>query len=247
MSPSRAAAADTGTPLRLRLRIDVDDNLVVRTRVANLRAGGVLNVEGTTARPIVFGSIESRDGRLLFRNRSWSITTATVRFADPRRVDPFLDVVATSRIGDYDVTMQIGGPVSNVNVRFSSTPRLAQNDLLSLVAFGVTGADLKESPSTVLLSEAGALLAQNVLGVDPGSTGLRISTGSAASGRMGELQGFHGEERSISVCPEHAGLADGDSAGRVRAVGPDLISRASTIERVATAPTSCSGSASAEP
>ncbi len=198
LSPSRAAAADTGTPLRLRLRIDVDDNLVVRTRVANLRAGGVLNVEGTTARPIVFGSVESRDGRIVFRNRSWSITTATVRFADPRRVDPFLDVVATSRIGDYDVTMQIGGPVSNVNVRFSSTPRLAQNDLLSLVAFGVTGADLKESPSTVLLSEAGALLAQNVLGVDPGSTGLRISTGSAASGRMGELQGFHGEERSIS-------------------------------------------------
>jgi len=170
----------------------------VRTRVANLRAGGVLNVEGTTARPIVFGSVESEEGRITFRNRSWSLTTATVRFADPRRVDPFLDVVAATRIGDYDVTMQIGGPVSNVSVRFSSAPRLSQSDLLSLVAFGVTGADLKESPSTVLLGEAGALLAQNVLGVDPGSAGLRISTGSAAAGSAGELHGFPGEERSIS-------------------------------------------------
>jgi hypothetical protein len=124
------------------------------------------------------------------------VTSATVRFADPRRLDPYLDVVATSRIAEYDVTMQITGPVSSIAVRFSSTPRLAQNDLLSLVAFGVTGAQLRESPATVLLGEAGQLLARNVLGIDPGASGLRISTGSAGNG-AGELHGFPGEERTI--------------------------------------------------
>jgi autotransporter translocation and assembly factor TamB len=200
LSPTRAAAADTGTPLRLHVRVDLDDNLTVRSRIADLRAGGVLSVEGTTARPVVFGSVVSRDGRIVFRGRDWSVTNATVRFADPRRLDPFLDVLATSRIAAYDVTMQITGPVSDVTVRFNSTPRLSQNDLLSLVAFGATSADLRESPATVLLGEAGKLLAQNVLGIEPSVAGLRISASSSSTSAT-ELHGFPGEERSTAVGP----------------------------------------------
>ena len=156
---------------------------------------GVLSVEGTTARPIVFGSVESRDGRINFRGRDWSVTSAIVRFADPRRIDPYLEVLAASRIGEYDVTMQVTGPVSDIEVRFSSTPRLSQSDLLSLVAFGATGAALRESPATVLLGEAGKMLAQNVLGVDPSASKLRISTGASAD-TSSERHGFPGDERS---------------------------------------------------
>jgi autotransporter translocation and assembly factor TamB len=195
LSPSRAPAADTGPGLRLSVRVDLNDNLVVRNRIADLRVDGVLTVEGTTAQPALFGSVESRDGRIVFRGRDWSMVSATVRFADPRRLDPYLDVLATSRIGEYEVSMQITGPVSNIAVRFSSTPRLSQNDLLSLVAFGVTGADLRESPATVLLGEAGKMLAQNVLGIEPGAMGLRVSTGSSTS-TTNELRGFPGEERT---------------------------------------------------
>ena len=195
LSPTRAAAAETGTPLRLRVRVDLDDNLVVRSRAADLRAGGVVSVEGTTTRPVLFGSVESHSGRISFRGRDWTVTNATVRFADPRRLDPFLDVLAASRIGTYDVTMQITGPLSQVTVRFSSTPRLSQNDLLSLVAFGATSAGLRESPATVLLGEAGKLLAQNVLGTDASVPGLRLSTGSSTDTAT-ELHGFPGEERS---------------------------------------------------
>ena len=195
LSPARAVAVDPGTPLRLRVRVDLDHNLVVRGRTADLRAGGVLSVEGTTARPVIFGSVESRDGRIRFRGRDWTVTSATVRFADPRRLDPYLDVTAATRIAEYDVTMQVTGPVSEIAVRFSSTPRLSTNDLLSLVAFGATGAALRESPVTVLLGEAGAMLAENVLGVDASASGLRISTGSSTDGAT-ELQGFARDDRT---------------------------------------------------
>ncbi|HXJ80761.1 MAG TPA: translocation/assembly module TamB domain-containing protein, partial [Candidatus Methylomirabilis sp.] len=201
-SSSRAVAADTGPRLRLSVRVNLADNLVVRNRIADLRADGVLTVEGTTAQPVVFGSIESRDGRVVFRGHDWTVTSAAVRFSDPRRIDPYLDVVATTRITEYDVTMQVTGPVSNVAVRFSSTPRLSQNDLLSLVAFGVTGADLKDSPATVLLGEAGKMLAQNVFGIDPGSSGLRISTSSSSSAN--EVHGFPGDERSAVTPSQNA-------------------------------------------
>jgi len=202
LAPAHAATVDPTTPMRLRVRVDLDDNLVVRSRTADLRAGGVLNVEGTTVRPILFGAVESRDGRIKFRGRDWTVTSAIVRFADPRRLDPYLEVLATSRIAEYDVTMQVTGPVSNIEVRFSSTPRLSQNDLLSLVAFGATGAALRDSPATVLLGEAGRMLAQNVLGVEPSVSGLRISTSSSSDGAS-EVHGFPGEDqqRSPAVGP----------------------------------------------
>jgi autotransporter translocation and assembly factor TamB len=202
LAPAHAATVDPATPMRLRVRVDLDDNLVVRSRTADLRAGGVLNVEGTTVRPILFGAVESRDGRIKFRGRDWTVTSAIVRFADPRRLDPYLEVLATSRIAEYDVTMQVTGPVSNIEVRFSSTPRLSQNDLLSLVAFGATGAALRDSPATVLLGEAGRMLAQNVLGVEPSVSGLRISTSSSSDGAS-EVHGFPGEDqqRSPAVGP----------------------------------------------
>jgi hypothetical protein len=155
----------------------------------------VLTVEGTTARPVIFGAVESRDGRIRFRGRDWTVTSATVRFADPRRLDPYLDVAAATRIAEYDVTMQVTGPVSNIAVRFSSTPRLATNDLLSLVAFGATGAALRESPVTVLLGEAGTMLAENVLGIDPSASGLRISAGSSTDGAT-EMHGFTRDDRA---------------------------------------------------
>ena len=247
LSPTRAAAADTGTPLRLRVRVDLDDNLVVRSRIADLRAGGVLSVEGTTARPVVFGSVESRDGRIVFRGRDWSVTNATVRFADPRRLDPFLDVLATSRIGEYDVTMQITGPVSNVTVRFSSTPRLSQNDLLSLVAFGATGADLRESPATVLLGEAGKLLAQNVLGIEPSVAGAahqhrllgRQRDRAARLPRRGAIDG----RRPLA---EHARRRERRRCASSTSSWPPSICPASTTATAVTAPTSCSASASGE-
>jgi translocation and assembly module TamB len=200
LAPGREAA-DTGPPLRLRVRVDLDDNLVVKNRTADLRAGGVLSVEGTASHPVIFGYVRSRDGRVVFRGRDWTVTNAAVRFADPRRVDPFLDVIATSRIGEYDVTMHITGPASDLAVRLSSTPRLSQNDLLSLVAFGATGADLKESPATVLLGEAGKLLARNVFGIEPSVTGLRVSTGSSADTTTEVRGGFPGEDRSTTTGP----------------------------------------------
>jgi translocation and assembly module TamB len=215
LSSSRAPVEDSGPVLRLQLRVNLDDNLVVRNRVADLRADGVLNVEGTTVRPVVFGSIESRDGRITFQGRQWSVTNAAVRFADPRRLDPYLDVVSVSRIGDYDVTMQVTGPVSNVAVRFTSSPRLSQNDLLSLVAFGATGAELRESPATVLLAEAGKLLAQDVLGVNPG-TRLRITTGAATASSTNELRGFPGEERTTTPPGQDTTNTPGGRKERVR-------------------------------
>ena len=95
---SAAGTPSGGAALPLRIAVKLDDNLVVRNRTASLRVGGTLSVEGSTAAPAVLGMLETREGRVTFRDRRFTILTATARFVDPRRVDPFLDAVATARI-----------------------------------------------------------------------------------------------------------------------------------------------------
>src|SRR4030095_419514 len=109
--------------VHLLVRVRLDDNLAVRTRTADLRVGGALTVQGTTGAPVVFGAVESHDGRIVFRGHDFAVASAAVRFADPRAVDPFLDVVATSRIREYEVTVQLSGRLSDLSVRMSSVPR----------------------------------------------------------------------------------------------------------------------------
>lgn len=165
------AAGAAGLPLRIAVKLD--DNLVVRNRTASLRIGGTLSVEGSTAAPAVLGVIETREGRVSFRDRRFTVLTATARFVDPRRVDPFLDATAIARIREYDVTARVSGRLDRLDVRLSSTPPLSQEDLLALVAFGATRGELERSPGGVLAEEAARTIVRDLLGLEglPGMGG----------------------------------------------------------------------------
>jgi autotransporter translocation and assembly factor TamB len=166
-TPGSAAGTPAGgAALPLRIAVKLDDNLVVRNRTASLRVGGTLSIEGSTAAPAVLGMLETREGRVTFRDRRFTILTATARFVDPRRVDPFLDAVATARIRQYDVTARVSGRTDRLDVRLSSTPPLSQEDLLALVAFGVTRAELERSPAGVLAEEAARTIVRDLLGLE---------------------------------------------------------------------------------
>ena len=51
-------------------------------------------------------------------------------------------------------------------MRLSSTPPLSQEDLLALVAFGATRAELERSPTGVLAEEAARTIVRDLLGLE---------------------------------------------------------------------------------
>jgi translocation and assembly module TamB len=150
-----------GIPIHVTLRLE--KNLRVDTNWARLQVGGRLALEGTTARPIVLGSLESEEGRITFRKHRWTVSSAAVRFADPRRIDPILDVHARALIKQYDVTLHLSGRLDELTLRLSSVPALKQQDLLSLVTTGSTTAT-----AGAAAGEVGQLFAQDVLGLATG-------------------------------------------------------------------------------
>jgi autotransporter translocation and assembly factor TamB len=202
--PPAPPSPETAAAMPLRVLVKLDDNLVVRNRTARLRVGGTLSLQGTTAAPAVLGVIETREGSVAFRNRRFTVVSATARFLDPRRIDPFLNAVATARIRDYDVTARVSGRVDSLEVTLRSIPPLSQEDLLALVAFGATRAELERSPAGVLAWEATDTIVRDLLGLDPlgGETGAR--------GPLGRLQvGTSGSDQRSTGAPRGPGTQDG--------------------------------------
>lgn len=162
-APERAVgpAPERGLPLGIRALLD--DNLTVRTPQARMRVGGTLTIRGTTAAPVVLGAIEARDGTLVLRGQRYQLERAVVRFSDPRRIDPTLDVTATTRIRDYDIAMRLTGRVRDLDMRLSSSPSLPRDQLMSLVAFGTTGAETGKGAGGAFAGEAASLVIRELL------------------------------------------------------------------------------------
>ncbi len=110
----------------------------------------------------------------MFRGHRFELTHAVARFVDPRRIDPFLDVQATSRIQTYDVTLTITGRTDDLEVRLTSSPALPDEDLLALVAFGRTREQLARAGPGIVVGEAAGLLVRELFGVQPGRAGLDV-------------------------------------------------------------------------
>ncbi len=169
LEPRRAGSGGvTGPGLPLDVRVRLDDNLAVRTTLARFRAGGALTLQGTTAEPILFGTLETTEGQLVFRKQRFTITAAAAHFTDPRRVDPILDVQARARIQIYDVTMTVSGRSDDLQIRLASNPSLPEEDILTLIAFGSTREQLAKGGAEGVAGEVAGLIVQDLFGVRTG-------------------------------------------------------------------------------
>jgi autotransporter translocation and assembly factor TamB len=168
----RPATPNFALPLRILLRLN--NNLRVETNLAKLRIGGTVSLEGTTADPILFGTLESREGRIIFRKNRYDVIAAAIRFTDPRKIDPILDVTARARIKDYDVTVRLTGRAEDLSVRLSSTPALDEEGLLLLTTLGLTKEEAGRSPGGIAASQMAQLLLEELLGSEAGDYGLDV-------------------------------------------------------------------------
>lgn len=108
------------------------------------------SVRGTIAKPILFGRVESLQGYIYFRNNDFRIQKAAVEFADPARNRPYFTILATSRISNYQVRLNLDGYPDQFSLGLASDPPLKEADIISLMAGGQTGQQGKDSGSVGL-------------------------------------------------------------------------------------------------
>lgn len=130
---------------------------------ARLLTDASLRLRGTWEHPILLGHIHLLSGEMSFRGNQYTISRGDINFANPFRLDPVLNVEATTTIRQYEVTLDFTGPASRLTLAYRSDPPLPSSDIIELLALGQTGEESAARTATgqnagvgasALLSEA---------------------------------------------------------------------------------------------
>jgi translocation and assembly module TamB len=151
----------TSSPYLRNLQFDVEALSAPDARMewpgAQLQAEANLRVRGTWEHPILLGHIHLLSGDLYFAGNRYRVTRGDLNFANPFRLDPVLNVEATTTIQQYEVTLNFNGPASKLTLAYRSDPPLPANDIITLLALGQTSSEsVARSGGTSQSGTAGA-------------------------------------------------------------------------------------------
>lgn len=157
------------------LAVAVRGPLRVRNNIADLDGTAELVIRGTLAAPAVFGQVTMEPGgTVTYADNVYSVERGLLTFSNPLRIDPVIDVAATTEVDDYDITLQLSGTLDRLDASFSSDPPLADLEVLQLLATGTApGAgdglfpageegDLQSGAAALLYGQAASLVTERV-------------------------------------------------------------------------------------
>jgi translocation and assembly module TamB len=165
-SKEPASGPSTTSPFLQNLQFDVQAESSPDSRMewagARLQTDASLRLRGTWEHPILLGHIHLLSGEMNFRGNQYTISRGDINFANPFRLDPVMNIEATTTIRQYEVTLNFTGPASRLTLAYRSDPPLPSSDIIELLALGQTGEESAARTATgnssagasTLLSEA---------------------------------------------------------------------------------------------
>ncbi len=191
---------------RLNIAVLGPDALNIQTNMVTLRGDLDLTLRGNLAVPVLLGDVTlARGGVIDLGSGRYEIERGRLTFANPFRNDPHIDLLATTRIKQYEVRLNLFGPFDDLQTSVSSSPPLAGLDVLSLMTTG--SADLMSGIGTTTLGGEGNTSAEAFLATQ---------AASLAGRRVGSILGLD----TIQISPL-TGASTDLSAARVT-VGKQL-------------------------
>jgi len=180
--------------LRMDVHIENAPTFAFETSLTrNVQAAVDLRLRGSPARPILSGDISVNSGELqLFGNR-YTVNRGDIRFLNPVRIEPTLDMNLETKARGITVTISISGTPERLNVNYSSDPPLQSREIIALLAVG-------RDPS------ASTSLAPNQLNTSAGFGDAGGLLGEAVAQQLSNrLQRFFGASR-VKIDPTLTGI-----------------------------------------
>ena len=159
------AEISTFEKAELNIRISGSKNIFIDNNIARTPIKIDMVLRGTIASPVLFGRLESKEGYAYFRNNEFRIISASADFADPNRINPFINLSAETIIQGYKIRLNLEGQIEYFNLSLSSDPHLEEGDILALLTVGHVEKQVKGA-EVIGTGEATSLLtgmAQDVL------------------------------------------------------------------------------------
>jgi translocation and assembly module TamB len=127
-----------GNKVRLDIHITSAPQMDFQNSFAQIAGSVNLRIRGTVAQPAVLGRINITDGKATYNGTTYQLQHGDIYFSNPVKIEPIIDLDATTRIEEYDVTIGLHGTASKLTPTFRSEPPLPEADVISLLAQGRT-------------------------------------------------------------------------------------------------------------
>jgi len=199
-----SAPPDPASPankIQLDVRVTSSPQLDFQNSYAKLAGTVDLTLRGSIAEPTVLGRIQITDGSATFAGTKYQLQRGDVYFTNPVRIDPTIDLDATARVENYDVTVGLHGTTTNLRPTYRSEPPLSEPDIFALLALGRT-----QEESQIYQEQ------QSAAGTDPTTNALLSGALNATvSNRVSKLFGGAG---TVKIDPSYVGTL-GNSSARI--------------------------------
>ncbi|GAC1701330.1 MAG: hypothetical protein NVS9B4_04400 [Candidatus Acidiferrum sp.] len=139
-------ADDTSAPpsegfannIELNVAVQSSGNLGLESTKLSLQGDANLRVIGTAARPVITGRTNITDGELFFLNNRYRVERAVLEFANPVRTEPVVNLLATTKVNNFDLSINMVGPIDRLRTNYISDPPLPPVDIINLLTRGTT-------------------------------------------------------------------------------------------------------------
>lgn len=191
--------------VRMDVHVTSAPQLDFQNSYAKLAGAVDLNLRGTLAVPSLLGRIQITDGSATFAGTHYQLQRGNIYFGNPVRIDPTIDLDATARVENYDITIGLHGTATSIKPTYRSEPPLSEADIFNLLALGRTQEEAQ------LYQEQ-----QTQAGTDPTTSALLGGALNATvSSRVGKLFGAG----SVKIDPAFVGTL-GNSSARITVQEP---------------------------
>jgi translocation and assembly module TamB len=151
------------------------------------------------ASPSLLGRVSITEGSATIAGTRYDLQRGDVFFTNPIRIEPSIDINATARVEDYDITLGLHGTPDKLAVTYRSDPPLPEADVVALLALGRT-----ENQQRIYTQQ------QQQAGANPTDALLGGALNATVSSRVQKLFGAG----SVKVDPNYLG-ALGNSTSRI--------------------------------
>ncbi|MFC4993478.1 translocation/assembly module TamB domain-containing protein [Rubritalea tangerina] len=142
------------------LKVGMQDPLLIRGNIARGQVEGSIRATGTLGDPKLSGKIFANKvvARLPFSELR--LTKGVLNFSPENGFIPTLDIQGKSMVNNYDTSIFVYGPATAPRTTFTSYPPLAKNDIMTLLATGVTATGLSNNKEAATLRALQLFLAK---------------------------------------------------------------------------------------
>ncbi|MDB6056393.1 MAG: hypothetical protein JWO95_237, partial [Verrucomicrobiales bacterium] len=148
---------------KLDVKVRGDRFMKVRSPFFNGECSADMHLGGTLGEPVALGDATINSGQVQFPFANVKVTQGFVSLTTAHPYMPYLFVTGSTKAYDFDIRMNVTGPVSDPKIEFTSTPGLASEQILMMLTTGELPATTSALTTQQRTLRVGAFVGKSLL------------------------------------------------------------------------------------